>query len=304
MLWLMVQSKQPSAKTWGVGVELAEDHLGPIRFAATLTQLRPDDLQIGIHVMPAQELLNPRVTVEDAEEIRKRAKQHVAAVMAGEGLRGDRIRVEMVEDSEIERGLSEAAARLSVDALIIGRRARRDEDPIVRLGPVTRRILRRLPTSVIVVPPDYGARGDRGLGKGPVILGVENEEHEASAVEFARDLAARLDRELLLAHGTSAYHWGVSYMPDTTMTQIEQRAREDAELRLQTWAAERGLTDARQHVFVGDPVKQLLQLAFNEDAAVLVTGSRRLGPVERLFLASVSSEIASAARCPVAIVPG
>jgi nucleotide-binding universal stress UspA family protein len=97
---------------------------------------------------------------------------------------------------------------------------------------------------------------------------------------------------------------GVSYMPTATMSQLEQRARDDAEVALQQWAAGRELSGARRHVFVGDPVKQLLQLAFNEDAAVLVTGSRRLGPVERLFLASVSSEIAAGARCPVAIVPG
>ncbi|MFO7561345.1 MAG: universal stress protein [Enhygromyxa sp.] len=299
----MAQPEQPRAKTWGVGVELAEDHLGPIRFAATLTQIRPDDAEIGIHVIPDQELLHPLVTHEDADANRKRAVANVTEVMAREGLKGERVRVELVEVDEVERGLSEAAVRLGVDALIVGRRARRDEDPIVRLGPVTRRLLRRLPAPVIVVPPDYGDRDDRGLGEGPVILGVELEEHEAAALEFARDLAARLDRELLIAHGTSAYHWGVSYMPSATMTQIEQKSREDAGLALQQWAAARGLGGARQHVFVGDPVKQLLQLAHTEDAAVLVTGSRRLGPIERLFLASVSSEIASGARCPVAIVP-
>lgn len=290
-------------KTWGVGVELAEDHLGPIRFAATLTQLRPDDLAIGIHVIPDQELLHPLVTPEEADATRKRAKQNVAEVMAREGLIGERVRPELVEVDEIERGLIEAAARLEVDALIIGRRARRDDDPIVRLGPVTRRILRRLPTPVIVIPPDYGDRNDRGLGEGPVLVGIELEDHDQAAAEFARDLAARLDRELLLAHGTSAYHWGTSYMPAATMSELEQKAREHATVSLQQWAAGRSLGDARQHVFVGDPVKQLLQLAYAEDAAVLVTGSRRLGPIERLFLASISSELAAGARCPVAIVP-
>lgn len=300
----MVQTRQSPAKTWGVGVELAPDHLGPVRFAATLTQIRPDDVEIGVHVIPDQQLLHPLVTPEEAEQNRKRAVEHVTQVMAREGLTGERVRVELAEDDEIERGLSEAAVRLGIDALIIGRRARRGEDPVVRLGPVTRRILRRLPVPVIVVPPDYGERGDVGLGEGPVILGVELEEHDAAAARFAQDLAARLDRELLLAHSTSAYHWMISYMPTTTMEKLEQQSREAAGVALQQWAAGHGLGGARQQVFVGDPVKQLLELAHTESAAVLVTGSRRLGPVERLFLASVSSEVASAAICPVAVVPG
>ena len=299
----MAQSTKPSAKKWGVGVELAEDHLGPIRFAATLTQAHPDDLEVGIHVLPDQELLHPLVTHEDAVEVRKRVAADVSEIMAREGLRGERVRVELIEDDEIERGLTEASERLGLDALIVGRRAKRDEDPIVRLGEVTRRVLRRLPVTVIVVPPDYGDVDDRGLGEGPVILGTDLSEHAVVAAKFAEELAARLDRPLLLAHGTQAFHWGVSYIPAVTMDKLQAQAREAAGQKLEAWAAEHGIQSARRHVFMGDPAKHLLQLGYSEDAAVLVTGSRMLGPVERLFLASVSSEVAAAASCPVAVVP-
>jgi nucleotide-binding universal stress UspA family protein len=297
----MVQSE---AKTWGVGVELAEDHFGPLRFAATLTQLRPDDLVLGVHVLPDRQTLHPLVTDEEIAAFRKQAITNVTDVLAREGLSGERVRVELVEDDEIDRGLIEAAPRLGVDALILGRRARRDEDPIVRLGEVTRRALRRLPVPIIVVPPDYGDPDDRGLGEGPIILATDLSEHGALAAKFAQDLAARLDRELLLAHGTQAFHWSVSYIPTTTMDKLLQQARDEAGRSLQQWAAAHGLGGARQHVFMGDPAKQLVQIAYAEDAAMLVTGSRMLGPVERLFLASVSSEVAAAATCPVAVVPG
>lgn len=307
----MGESKS-SANQWGIGVELAEDHLGPIRFAATLTQDRPEDAKLGLHVVPDHELLHPFVTHEDAVEIHKRAVRHVTEVMAKEGLAGEQVRVELIEDDEIARGLSEAAGRLRLDGLIIGRRAKRDEDPIVRLGEVTRRVLRRLPTPVIVVPPDYGqpqtenpgGGADRGLGEGPIILATDLSDHAAPAARFAQELAARLDRELLLAHGTQAFHWGVSYIPAATMDQLQAQARKAAAHKLEAWAAALGIRDARTHVFMGDPAKHLLQLAYAEDAAMLVTGSRMLGPVERLFLASVSSEVAAAASCPVAVVPG
>jgi nucleotide-binding universal stress UspA family protein len=299
----MEHSESSSAKTWGVGVELAEDHLGPSRFAATLTQNGPDDLTIGIHVIPNLRPLRPTLSDEEIEETRKRAVINVTDVLAREGLDGDRVRVELSENDEIERGLIEAATRLDVDALILGRRARRNEEPVVRLGEVARRVLRRLPVPVIVVPPDYGNRDDPGLGEGPVILATDLSEHSAAAAQFARELVVRLDRELLLAHCTQAYHWAVSYVSAATLDGLQAQSRASASASLQRWAQAHGLENVRQHVCTGDPVKQVLQLAYTEDAAMLVAGSRMLGPVERLFAASVSSELAAAAACPVAVVP-
>jgi nucleotide-binding universal stress UspA family protein len=299
----MQHSEPPSAKTWGVGVELSEDHLGPIRFLATSTQNCPDDRVIGIHVLPNLKPLRPTITDEEVEETHQRAIVNVTEVMAREGLTGERARVELVDDDEIERGLVDAATRLELDALILGRRAQRNEDPVVRLGEVTRRVLRRLPVPVIVVSPDHGGRDDPGLGEGPVILATDLSEHGAAAIRFARELAARLDRELLLVHCTQAYHWAVSYVSAATIESLQAQSRAAASTSLDRWANMHGLADVRREVCMGDPVKQLLQLTATEDATMLVTGSRMLGPVGRLFVASVSSELAAAANCPVAVVP-
>src|SRR5690606_36849751 len=141
-------------------------------------------------------------------------------------------------------------------------------------------VLRRLPAPVIVVPPDYGDRETHGLGDGPVILGADLSAQCVAAAKFAQDLATRLDRRLLLAHGTQAFNWGVSYIPAATMTQLQDQARDSANNKLAAWAKANGISDAEQVVFMGDPAKHLLQLAYEKDAAVLVTGSRMLGPVE------------------------
>ena len=287
-------------KKWGVGVELAADHLGPVHFAAIVS--RGEDLTLGLHVLPKQHLLHPMLTPEEAKEIRKRVERDVADLMHQAGLAGDHARVELGEDDEIEEGLSDLAKRQGLDALLIGRRARHDEDPIVRLGEVARRVLRRLPVPVIVVPPDFGTGPSLGLRPGPVIFATDLSEHCEEAANFARDLSARLKRPLLLAHGTQAFHWGVSYIPEAAMEQLQTQARAGATHKLEQWARAHGLADARRHVFMGDPVRKVLELAADEDAAMVVSGSRKLGPVERLLLASVSSELAAAASCPVAVV--
>jgi nucleotide-binding universal stress UspA family protein len=292
-----------AAKTWAIGVHLDQDHLGPLRFAAALISVAAQDRGVAIHVLPDSKLLGPVVTPEEVLEIRQRIQVDVAQLLTKEGLAPERSQIELVEDDTVDRGLAECAAKLHVSALVVGRRAKRDDDPLVRLGEVTRRLLRRLPVPLVVVPPDFGDERDRGFGEGPILVGVDLTDHCTAAVLFAADLAKRLDRPLLLAHGTQAFHWGVSYVPTATIQRLQAQACSSAGNALREWAAPLGLTNVEQRVFTGDPAKNLLQVAADEDAAMLVTGSRMLGPIERLFLASVSTEIAAGASCPVAVVP-
>ncbi|KIG17446.1 Universal stress protein family protein [Enhygromyxa salina] len=299
----MPSPDKPPPSKWAIGVELHEAHLGPVRFASALART-DEDLALGIHALPDLELLHPLVNQAEAKQMHEKVASQITALMAQAGHNPAQVRVELVEDAEIERGLAEASVRLGVDALVIGRRANRDEDPIVRLGEVARKILRRLPVPVVVVPPDFGSEGDPGLGDGPVIVGVDLTGHGATATRFAAGLAKKLGRPLMLAHGTQAFAWGISYIPAASMETLQAQTRAGAGQKLREWAGEMGLEDAKQHVFMGDPAKQLSELAVAEDAAILVTGSRMLGVVERLFLSSVSSELAATARCPVAVVPG
>ncbi len=290
------------AKTWGIGVTLAEHHGGPLRFVAALLGVATEDSAVAIHVMPNAEFLHPLVEGRELISLRERIAIDVAQLLTQEGL--ERATAAIVEDDRVDRGLVERATHVHLDALVIGRRAKRDEDPLVRLGEVTRRLLRRLPVPLVIVPPDFGESDDRGFGEGPIVVGVDLEDECTAAVLFAMDLAARLDRPLLLAHGIPATPWGVSYLPAEVLDRIRMESRDKAANALREWAAPLGLASARQRVFMGDPAKLLLQIAAEEDATVMVTGSRRLGPIERIFLASVSTEVAAGAGCPVAVVPG
>ncbi len=293
----MSQSTRP---TWAVGVELSEDHLGALRFASRLAG--GEGALVGIHVMPNAERLHPLVSREQIAAIREQIHVDVELLFRRAGAEAE-VEVSLLEDDRPELALVELAGRRHFDALIIGRRARRDDDPLVRLGEISRRILRKLPTPVIVVPPDFGADA-APLDPGPVVLATDLDEHGGAAARFAKQMAARLGRPLLVAHGTEAFNWGVSYIPAETFEVMLDQARARARTKLHAWVVAQGLEGAREHVFLGDPARNLAQLVEDEQAALLVTGSRKLGPVERIFLASVSSELAGSTRCPTAVVPG
>ena len=88
MLWVMTESK-----TWEVGVELSEDHLGPLRFVAALAQ--PDDRIVGLHVMPEAVRLHPLSKPEHLATIRAQVESDVALLLERAGA-SSRIEVEEI----------------------------------------------------------------------------------------------------------------------------------------------------------------------------------------------------------------
>ena len=61
--------------------------------------------------------------------------------------------------------------------------------------------------------------------------------------------------------------------------------------------------EGRSSVVSGAPASKLIEVAKVSGACMIVVGSRGLKAVERMFISSVGSEIASSAPVPVAVVP-
>ena len=126
-------------------------------------------------------------------------------------------------------------------------------------------------------------------------------------VTLASSLEARhahADADLLRRVLENLVENAIRHSPEGGVVRVSTHAQPGG-LQLRVADAGPGVPQgAREHVFLGDPARNLAQLVEDEQAALLVTGSRKLGPVERIFLASVSSELAGSTRCPTAVVPG
>ena len=66
---------------------------------------------------------------------------------------------------------------------------------------------------------------------------------------------------------------------------------------------EQQLTEAAGRVVFGVPAEQLAEIADQEQAELIVVGSRGRGSFKAAFLGSVSHEIIGLAPCPVLVVP-
>jgi nucleotide-binding universal stress UspA family protein len=87
------------------------------------------------------------------------------------------------------------------------------------------------------------------------------------------------------------------------MTKETESAEEAGARLLQRVASNAGLVDAERRVAIGHPAERLADLADEEDADLLVVGSRGRGALKAAFLGSVSYNLVGVARCPVLIVP-
>ncbi len=297
---------QTQPYTWMVGVGLGErdDHAAPMHMASWLSRNfnGPPLRVVGVHVMEAPLYANDKLHEETRAKLQSALEASAAEALRRTGLEVDP-EVIMPSGEEVAEALAQASADQNAFALIVGRRARRDDDAVVRLGGHTRRLLRMLARPVMVVPADLD---ENGPGEGPVIIATDLSEGAIEAFRAASQLATGLRRELLVALAIPQMTWADGFID--TVKEVRERM-EDESLRrgheaLEQWADEHGIEPRRLVTVSGDPVTAIHGLAEREDAAAIVTGTRGLSMLGRVFLGSVSGELAAVARRPVMIVPG
>lgn len=139
-----------------------------------------------------------------------------------------------------------------------------------------------------------------------IMCGVDGSPDSQAALKVAANLADRLDRRLVLAHVAELAHMPYAAaapfggMGGTMAVKSEIELDEEAgERLLEQVAIDASLIDADRRVAVGFPAERLAELADEENAELIVVGSRGRGAFKAAFLGSVSSSLVGIARCPV-----
>jgi nucleotide-binding universal stress UspA family protein len=142
-----------------------------------------------------------------------------------------------------------------------------------------------------------------------IICGVDGSPDSQAAIGVAAGLAERLGARLVLVHVVEvalvpyAAVAAGGIVPPPMLRALRDEQEEAGARLLEGMAAAMGLDDAEQRVVVGFPAERLADLADDEDAELIVVGSRGRGRFKAAFLGSVSNSLVGVARCPVLIVP-
>ena len=278
-----------ATKPWILGLDLSPRSPGVFVFAAWL---RSGGARVlGLHVLEAW--ASPFIAAAEDVTVRVRATVEERCAHLGIAPLAD---VEVVVVPRAEDGLLHAATAAA--GLVLGRAALRGDRSLVRLGSVARRVLRALPGPVIVVPPDLAA-----VAEGPILLATDLGPSSDAAARLASELAAAQGRELELVHVGEPRHSDLIDELDVDWLREREIYRAGVQAMVDAWAAGLGLGDRPRHVLFGGRAEEIAAVAARRHAALVVTGSRRLGLVGRLFSASTASALAGLAACPVAVVP-
>ena len=145
---------------------------------------------------------------------------------------------------------------------------------------------------------------------GPILCGVDGSPDAQAALKVAEQLADRLGSTLILAHVAepayvpyaAAYPFGGAAGAIAVAEEAESE-EEDSERLLERVAVAAGLEDAERRVAIGRPAERLAELADDENAELVVVGSRGRGALKSAVLGSVSYSLVGIAGCPILIVP-
>ncbi len=142
---------------------------------------------------------------------------------------------------------------------------------------------------------------------GTILLATDGSADATFAARAAVDLAARTGAALHVVHAWLPVPPVAPLYPGMPPLDYTQAFREEAQALLEREVgriAAAGGRVAGQHLRLGRPSDQVVALAGELGAGVVVVGSRGLGPVRRLVLGSVSEGIVRQAPCPVLVLRG
>jgi nucleotide-binding universal stress UspA family protein len=179
------------------------------------------------------------------------------------------------------------------DLLVVGSHRTRHARSVLT-GRLPLRIAEHAACPAVVVPHDWQPRS------GSIVVGLGDDESSDAAVAFAAEQAADLGVELRVLHAwsppsSSAELPGLVLDPDELRaTHGDRLAEVAARLR------ERGVA-VRESLHEGAAGFALVALA--AEAALVVVGTHRTGPIGELLVGSTAASLIRDSRTPVCVVP-
>jgi nucleotide-binding universal stress UspA family protein len=284
---------------WIVGIDLRARCRGALAFCdwvAANSHAADGDRFEAIHVLEERDtgLLKAHVSLAEIERLTRES--------VGQALEGaPRVsELEIVHARTAAEALAHRVADEADAALVVGRQAPMAGTGWVRLGRIARRLVRRTPAPVVVVPPDLKASD---LGDGPVVLATSLKEDCAAAAAFALRLSKRWRRRVLAVHVVPGIDDAPPhYVPAVTRHQLLSVMRLEGQRGLEAWLREHDLRTADAAVATGDVFERVRSIAQEEKAPIIVVGSRRLPAPATFFSSSFGLDLAGSAPGAVAVV--
>ncbi len=203
---------------------------------------------------------------------------------------------EIIQSSSAARGLEELTEKLEGDLVVLG--CARTDAGLVRAGHKARVLMQGSPCAIALAPVDYRESEADLTSIGVAFDGSPESAYALdSALEIAGDRGVRLI-SVATDFAEAWGFWGATY----ALSEMGEASRESAEKILAEAAGSVPEGIEATKVLLEGPAAVALREQ-SKELGLLCLGSRGYGPLRRVLLGSVSSELLREVACPVLIVP-
>jgi nucleotide-binding universal stress UspA family protein len=252
--------------------------------------------------LPLYELPDYPARFEEAVAAQEREAQVVldAEVERLEGAGATIAAARLETDDRPDRAIVKLGEELDAGLMVLGSRGLGGLRGAL-MGSVSASVVRHAHCPVLVVRDEPLALPTR------ILLATDGSENARRATDAALELAERVDSELHLTYvePMPERHAGPARfaidLPPAVVANVEEEAETKLAEQLGKMGEGRGKI-TRAHARVGLPSAEIVALAEELEAGLVVVGSRGLGGMRRSLMGSVSDSVVRHAHCPVMVV--
>jgi nucleotide-binding universal stress UspA family protein len=207
----------------------------------------------------------------------------------------------VVRDGTAVKQIVEQAEHLPADLVVIGTHGRSGFERFM-LGSVTEKVVRKAPAPVLTVPPAERAVSAEAIFR-RILCPVDFSDASMRALEYALSMAQEADAHVILLHVLESSLDSAQALEASHFTVPEyERHRRDAaaeQLRQVLPADAREWCTPEEIVTAGTPHREILRVAEEQAAELIVMGVHGRGAVDLALFGSTTNQVIRAAECPV-----
>jgi nucleotide-binding universal stress UspA family protein len=285
--------------------EIAPRAFGQALALARFYQAEIEVLYVTEPVLPSPSLPSASVPWAPTPARRERVHEQLAALVAPArdvGVRANGA----IREGRVVHEILERARAWPADLLVTGTHGRGGFERWV-LGSVTEKVLRQAPCPVLTVPPTaHGLRPKETVLVRRIVAPVDFSAPSVAALGHALRLAEESGAELTLVH---VLEWlgeddRGARLSGFDVPEYRRYLEGDARDRLHGLvpAEARDWCQPREEVVRGRSWREILRIAEERDADLVVMGVRGRGAVDLTFFGSTTHHVVRGASCPVLVV--
>lgn len=240
-----------------------------------------------------------RLTDPEREQIETSLRDWVAADAAP----GVSVETAVKEEFNVPETIVSYAAGIGADLIAIATHGRSGVRKFV-LGSVAEKVMRTSPCAVLVVPPHAPDAVPRApVAYQRILCPVDFSASSRRTLDTASSLAAEAGGRVTALHIVEIPA-ELSDLPTPDLTEYRTMCFEQARRCLKTMTASvRQSCGVDELLLAGKPSREILRLADEQQADLIVMGAQGRGAIDRMLFGSVTQQVVRQAACPVLTVP-